>query len=347
MRQPPDPGRRSIVARKSKRETRVVAPDERRSFPADLPEGLKPRLRLFLSVDLVGSTAFKQQGQAWLPVILNFYRDFDHCVHKQYRAFCQRSNSIVAPPEFWKSNGDELLYTCDLVTQEQAVEAIHIWLDALNEYRSLMPPEPESLDVKSTAWIGLFPAPNSEVFFRRGGVQFRSDVAEDAILLQSEMRDQWYANRQTRQDIVRDFVGPSIDTGFRLSSWASPRRLIISVDLAFLLTSSCGATDEPLPLHFSGHKALKGVIGNAPYPAIWIPVGVGKDLRDDTVGRHLADPETIRSYCEAVIEQNYKVITPLFLADDLDDDNFGWAPPFIINQILHYWRVEKQYRDAA
>jgi hypothetical protein len=36
-----------------------------------------------------------------------------------------------------------------------------------------------------------------------------------------------------------------------------------------------------------------------------------------------------------VIEQNYKVGTPLFLADDLDDDNFGWAPPFIINQILH------------
>ena len=33
-----------------------VPPSERKAFPADFPEGLKPRLRLFFSVDLVGST---------------------------------------------------------------------------------------------------------------------------------------------------------------------------------------------------------------------------------------------------------------------------------------------------
>ena len=91
----------------------------RKAFPSDLPEGLKPRLRLFLSIDLVGSTAFKQSRQAWLPALLDFYRDFDRIVHAQYRAFRQRSNAFVAPPEFWKSNGDELLYTCDLFHDDQ------------------------------------------------------------------------------------------------------------------------------------------------------------------------------------------------------------------------------------
>ena len=57
-------------------------------------------------------------------------------MHAQYRAFRQRSNAFVAPPEFWKSNGDELLYTCDLETRAQAVDAIRIWMSALSAYRS-------------------------------------------------------------------------------------------------------------------------------------------------------------------------------------------------------------------
>ena len=94
---------------------------------------------------------------------------------------------------------------------------------------------------------------------RRGGVQLRTDETEDAILLQAEMRDQWHAGNE-RGDITRDFVGPSIDTGFRLSDWARPRRLILSADLAFLLTSSYATSDEPLPLHFSGAQKLRGVV---------------------------------------------------------------------------------------
>src|ERR1051326_8348657 len=89
----------------------VASPPDRKPFPADLPDGLKPRLRLFLSIDLVGSTAFKQSRLAWLPAILDFYRDFDQLMHAQFRAYRQRSNCPVPPPEFWKSNGDELLYT--------------------------------------------------------------------------------------------------------------------------------------------------------------------------------------------------------------------------------------------
>jgi hypothetical protein len=325
-------------------------PSQRKAFPQDLPEGLKPRLRLFLSVDLVGSTAFKQSRQEWLPALLNFYRDFDQIIHAQYRAFRQRSKAHIAAPEFWKSNGDEVLYTCDLVTRAQAVDAIHIWLAALSAYRCDLATLTEDLDIKSTAWIALFPAPNAEVFFRRGGAQFRSDPADDVVLLQAEMRDQWHGGAE-RGDIIRDFVGPSIDTGFRLTDWAQPRRLILSADLAFLLTSSYAISDEPLPLHFSGAQKLRGVVGEQPYPMIWLPVGAGArvDVRDEAIGRKLADPTLLRSFCEAIIEQNYKAFTPLFLADDLDGDgesDFAWAPPYIINRIAADWQAEKRHRMA-
>jgi hypothetical protein len=326
-----------------------VSPTEKKTLPSDLPEGLKPRIRLFFSVDLVGSTAFKQSRTAWLPALLNFYRDFDQIIHAQYRAFRQRSNAHVSPPEFWKSNGDELLYCCDLVSRAQAVDTIHIWLAALSAYRCDLATLSEDLEIKSTAWIALFPAPNSEVFFRRGGVQFRSDRADDAVLLQAEMRDQWYSGKG-RQDITRDFVGPSIDTGFRLGGWASPRRLILSADLAFLLTSSYATSDEPLPLHFSGAQKLRGVVDNQPYPMIWLPVGAGEreDVHDEGIGRHLTDPNLLRSFCEAIIEQNYKVFTPLFLADDpCEDGDFGWTPPYIINRIAKDWQIEKLQKLAA
>ncbi|HEX3365573.1 hypothetical protein, partial [Phenylobacterium sp.] len=253
------------------------------------------------------------------------------------------------PPEFWKSNGDELLYTCDLVTRAQAVDAIYIWLAALSAYRCDLATLVEDIDVKSTAWVALFPAPNSEVFFRRGGAHFRSDRIDDAVLLQAEMRDQWYGGNG-RHDIIRDFVGPSIDTGFRLTAWSSPRRLILSADLAFLLTSSYATADEPLPLHFSGAQKLRGVMDEQPYPMIWLPVGAGarKDVHDDGIGRHLSDPELLRSFCEAIVEQNYKVFTPLFLADDPDDDgDFGWTPPYIINRITKDWQAEKRLKLAA
>jgi hypothetical protein len=327
-----------------------VASIEKKTLPADLPEGLKPRIRLFFSVDLVGSTAFKQSRSAWLPALLNFYRDFDQIIHAQYRAFRQRSNAHVPPPEFWKSNGDELLYCCDLVSRAQAVDTIHIWLSALSAYRSDLATLTEDLEVKSTAWIALFPSPNSEVFFRRGGAQFRSDAADNPTLLQAEMRDQWYAGKPSRNDIIRDFVGPSIDTGFRLGGWASPRRLILSADLAFLLTSTYSASEDALPLHFSGAQKLRGVVDNQPYPMIWLPVGAGAraDIEDDGIGRHLTDPSVLRSFCEAIIEQNYKVFTPLFLDDDPDGDgDFGWAPPYIINRIAKDWQIEKLQKLAA
>jgi len=327
-------------------ESQVAAPAERKTFPADLPEGLKPRLRLFLSVDLVGSTAFKQSRLAWLPAMLNFYRDFDALVHAQYRAHRERTNNPPPPPEFWKSNGDELLYTCDLTGRDQAIDALHIWLSTLNAYRCDLATLVEDLDVKSTAWIALFPAPNAEVFFRRAGQSFQADAMGDALLLQAEMRDQWYGGR--RHELTRDFVGPSIDTGFRLTGWATPRRMVLSADLAFLLTSSTSGGAEPLPLHVSGRQKLKGVVGDAPYPMIWLPVGAAKkDGRDDSIGRTLAEPVLLRAYCEAIIEQNYKVFPPLFLADDpAEDGDYGWAPPFILKQITKRWADETRRREA-
>ena len=139
----------------------AAIPERRKTFPDEFPEGLKPRLRLFLSVDMVGSTPYKQSQHSWRPEILNFYSRFDHIFQAQYRAFTELEHRDVPAPEFWKSNGDELLYVCELHGLEHAHAVLHVWLAALKEYRGSDCQDSRHLDVKSTAWIGLFPVPNS------------------------------------------------------------------------------------------------------------------------------------------------------------------------------------------
>lgn len=316
----------------------------RKAFPDEFPEGLKPRLRLFLSVDLVGSTQYKQSRQVWRPEILSFYSNFDHIFRTRYQAFAESRASDLPAPEFWKSNGDELLYVCELQGLSHAHAVMHVWLAALKEYRGIAGEASKSLDVKSTAWIGLFPAPNAEVFFLRGGAQ---QSTSDPILAQSDLRDAWYAD-PTSHTITRDFVGPSIDTGFRLTAWSSPDRMVVSVDLAFLLTGAYSRGVGPLKLHVSGREKLRGVIDDQPYPTIWIPVG-GREpgpVVDHRQGLVSTDRQTIRACCEAVIEQNYQSIIPLHLAGARYED-FDWAPPYILNRILRHWQEEVRYRTEV
>lgn len=318
--------------------------ERRQTFPDEFPEGLKPRLRLFLSVDLVGSTPYKQSRQVWRPEILSFYSNFDHIFRTQYQTFNESGKHNVPAPEFWKSNGDELLYVCELQGLSHAHAVMHVWVAALEEYRRVHHDISDQLDIKSTAWIGLFPVPNCEVFFLRGGAQ---QAASDPMLAQSELRDAWYAD-PTTPTITRDFVGPSIDTGFRLTSWSTPNRMVVSVDLAFLLTGAYSRGVGPLKLHVSGKEKLRGVIDDQPYPTIWIPVGGHGEPQviDPRQGMVSTDRQTIRSYCEAIIEQNYKSITPLHLAGARYDD-FDWVPPYILNRILKHWDEEVRYRTEV
>ena len=69
------------------------------------------------------------------------------------------------------------------------------------------------------------------------------------------------------------------------------------------------------------------MVGEQPYPMIWLPVGAGarEDIYDESIGRHLTDPDMLRSFCEAIIEQNYKSFTPLFLSEAAEEEDGDFA----------------------
>jgi hypothetical protein len=70
------------------------------------------------------------------------------------------------------------------------------------------------------------------------------------------------------QGLGEDYVGPGMDIGFRLVKAASPRRMLLSVELAWLLTLP---TVRSSRLFYVGAGLdLKGVARGSSYPCIWL-----------------------------------------------------------------------------
>lgn len=223
---------------------------------ADRPQH---RLRLLLSVDMVGSTAFKQGQEAhahsWPPAFQLFYSQVPKAFNRE---LAKLTGVLLGPqPSFWKGVGDELLFAKELTDYREALWTIHAWRQAIQASRSVISQAYPPLDLKSTAWLANFPITNAEINLPNGAV---------------------------------DFVGPSVDVGFRLAALASPTRLVLSMGLAWLLAEALqdGAGEDcgRWTFHYDGPTALKGILGGGPYPVFSLDVRVvtDKSSAEDRLG---------------------------------------------------------------
>jgi len=165
----------------------------------DFPIFLKPRLRIFLSADLIGSTALKHDAllplrvsedeaegaPRWLASISDFYFNFAEHFRIAWNATAAEMTATDEraggeAPEQWKAIGDELIYTKEIENRQQLVTTIRAWVSAIREYRKELD-KPGRLDVKSYCWTAGFPVLNSEVVFSRGELE-DDKYKEDARL---------------------------------------------------------------------------------------------------------------------------------------------------------------------
>jgi hypothetical protein len=293
------------------------------------------KLRLFLSVDIVGSTAFKQAGkrrtkdsiedeqslpaEPWFSPIAQFYKGMEQAVAREWQFAEERSRKILWPPggapELWKSVGDEVIYTKLLDDHRQALTMLHAWMRAVSSYRSALKQQFPTLDLKSTAWIAGFPVHNAEVFFRSPSLSTAFDDSDgDAVYSNLSLMDKYYRG-EAGVGLTRDFIGPAIDTGFRLAQLSSPRRLVISVELALMLVHAVRTqpTDEHYAYEkprffFHGRHNFKGVFGGLPYPVFWIDMRPSPDLErtEDRLNKvDYLGTDDVLEFCEAFIKDNH------------------------------------------
>jgi hypothetical protein len=253
-----------------------------------------------VSVDLVGSTAFKSERPTfgvdrdprwrvhWLDVFKSFYTGFPRMFERKL----DRELPEAIRPKLMKIIGDEVLLQTKIGGHRDAQQIVRFLAKALVEYKKTNLSD-QPLLLKATCWIAVFPFSNHRV-------RFEGDHG------------------------VEDFIGPAIDTGFRIATQASPSKLMVSVDLALLLLEG----DEALDLYFDGAEPLKGVLGARPYPILWYKVsGEDADLLDAELELRHPKPEKqkLRRYCEAFIAacDDTWLVRPYFK----NDPRFKAKPP--------------------
>lgn len=231
------------------------------------PAKRTPVSQLFLSVDLTGSTAFKQRPfdpeSPWQKVFLQFYREFPQVLYQQQQGHPAATLNF----QLWKAIGDELLFTCEVRSERHIFQAIRLWVTAMREFTSTGLGEHPELGVKGAAFLGTFPGPDHE-----STIPWRPDVEEsgrDVVLLNEEAVA---AGVRDTEKYLFDYFGPSIDIGFRICGRSTPRYLPLSLEVAYALAvvqhhhhSQAGSFASP-DLKLLDSIELKGVWSGRQYP---------------------------------------------------------------------------------
>jgi len=348
---------------------------------SDLHEAFQPRLRAFFAVDLVGSTAHKQAegvftrkfgedprpSQAtWLMPLLDFYQNFDCELAKNVEACKSAVMSYgeldhgFEPLEIWKTVGDELLYTQKITDVTAMQVSVSAWRQTVLAMRQTLHEHYNDFDLKSYVWVANFPLINSEVILEIGRDPQCSILPRDQIYKDSfHQLKRWYdekrlaaqaaqaenrpdpGNRPMRGHFYRDFVGPQIDTGFRLGQHANPKRLLLSIEALYILASQKTPKGiNSFKFGFDDKHVLNGVIRNEPYPVFSIDMAIEDEmeaLEREFQGRPMpnVDREKCVAYAKHFFSRSNGVLIRPFIAGCRDTEVSQFPPDY--ERILKDW----------
>lgn len=245
-------------------------------------------MRLYLSVDLVGSTAFKARfdkpdGQTspnprWVDQIKHFYREFPEYLSAHFQRLQNPTAAVDGEfccPSVWKTIGDEIVFCCRLRSLDHLACCLSAFLLTLREYGEYLDQQEMRLDVKAYGWVAAFPAPNVTV-----EVHGRSDPK----IREFDIPDETVEEAADARPGDFDFLGKAIDAGFRAGKFCSADSLMLSIELAYLasMAGKQGFLDQ-VNFQYGGRESLKGVINDRPYPLIFVDAERNrfrKDLRE-------------------------------------------------------------------
>ena len=228
-----------------------------------------PRLYLFLSVDIINSTAKKYDTENainWYSVFTDFYVTFPdelgtHLESEyKYRGELKYSKEKLV---IWKHAGDEILFYIEITQTDEVPCIVSGFKKTLEDWYT----PTEKLDVKGCIWTGQVP------FIDR-----RIPEKEAAKF---------------------DFIGPSIDCGFRLGKYASKNEIAISIEVADFLNGTSWLQSS---LFYLKSENLKGVLGTKKYPIFILKLDKAKTNEYDYLNTPCR-PTDLDEYIEKYYEE--------------------------------------------
>lgn len=278
------------------------------------------RVRLFLSVDLTGSTNFKSKsGQSnldWLKAFQKFYGEFPVLFSNKYTEICGVTEDIgereeAISPKVWKTIGDEIIFVnrVDSITHLGAY--VKAFSTSLIEFGEMVETT-YGLNTKGNGWLAAFPSPNCSIQLSKTGSRDPFSGEFEVLTEDFELEVD-----QTPHDF--DFLGKGIDGGFRISRNSTIDTFTISPALAFLLCKAKRNKDTTkfdCDFLFHEPQIFKGVVGEKPYPIVSIDTNRDPqlkkiyDLQAELLQKPVvADSEILSSYLEKYIK-HHKIEMP-------------------------------------
>lgn len=233
------------------------------------------RVRLFLSVDLTGSTAYKHDKSnrfEWIKVFQKFYGDFPKTLTNFYKDIGQKANLSSEEindgiPKLWKTVGDEILFCCRILSIHHVSVCMESFIQSLEKFGNEI--SDKNLNTKGNAWIASFPIPNSSI------KPIDENFTDDALSGSNELVTEDFELEADRSPKNFDFLGKGIDSGFRISKNSSINAVTISPGLGILLLTACNNpdfTNFKRKIRLLDMQSFKGVAKNEPYPVLVIDV---------------------------------------------------------------------------
>jgi hypothetical protein len=201
-------------------------------------------LRLFLSVDMAGSTEFKarftgQGADGWLAMFRTFFSSFPLMVAGQI-GFEFLDDAATPAIEVWKVMGDEVIFQVEPKTAEEVTSILLALLRTMKLYEDRHFAD-VPLRLKGTAWLADFDGPNIVV-----------EVPE----------------LSSGQAAYMDYIGPDLDLGFRVGKFSRPGIMALSLDVLEVVLSAANA--DKAAIYLLGKEPLKGVMFGRHYPIVWL-----------------------------------------------------------------------------
>jgi len=238
-------------------------------------------VRLFFSIDLVGSTDLKNREDPILNDKKNFIKwplIYQRFFSEVAESFMTKSRDLInnncedksgCEVRIWKTNGDEILfYTSNIYPGEKASLLCNCFCDVIENYDKEYYQQ-DGLGVKGTIWSAGFPIRNKQIII---------DPQNQPYFRVFDLNSGNFSSLMLGNSAFTDFLGPEIDLGFRLAAKAVPRRVIISLDVAVIIAHSKLDENNRVRFFHVGWETLKGVYGNVPYPIILIDILEEKKL---------------------------------------------------------------------
>lgn len=213
-------------------------------------------VELFFSFDVVNSSVYKTINYfGWSSVLSLLF----HKIQKH-------TKSLIPEAELWRVLGDEVIF----VARVEDESDIHIFVEKVFEILIKMIGQIKSgkffeelssdcaqrdvdlmklqnvISLKGAAWIAIIT--------KDGNKELKP---YDNIFEKYRAKDDYEIN---------EYLGNDIDTGFRIKNKTEDRRLVVSYELAYLLSSR---TDSLSCLNIVAYDTLRGIWDGDLYPIIW------------------------------------------------------------------------------